>query len=38
MDFAEASHYWLSVATGIHEILTVDMIDFGWHRPRRPEI
>jgi hypothetical protein len=28
MDFADASLYWLAVATGIREILTVDNADF----------
>jgi uncharacterized protein len=32
MDFADASLYWLSVVTGIREILTVDMVDFGRYR------
>jgi uncharacterized protein len=32
MDFADASLYWLSVATGIREILTVDNADFARYR------
>jgi hypothetical protein len=30
--FADASLYWLSVATGIREILTVDTADFVRYR------
>ncbi len=32
MDFADASLYWLSVVTGIREILTVDNADFSRYR------
>lgn len=32
MDFADASLYWLAVATGIREILTVDNADFARYR------
>jgi uncharacterized protein len=32
MDLADASLYWLSVVTGIREILTVDIADFGRYR------
>jgi predicted nucleic acid-binding protein len=32
MDFADASLYWLSVATGIRQILTIDKADFARYR------
>jgi hypothetical protein len=32
MDFADATLYWLAVVTGIREILTVDLADFGRYR------
>jgi uncharacterized protein len=32
MDFADASLYWLSIVTGIREILTVDHADFARYR------
>jgi predicted nucleic acid-binding protein len=32
MDFADASLYWLAIATGIREILTVDNADFARYR------
>lgn len=32
MDFADASLYWLSVMTGIRDILTADLADFARYR------
>ncbi len=32
MDFADASLYWLAVETGIRDILTIDVADFGRYR------
>src|SRR5579871_6327471 len=29
MDFADASLYWLATETGVREILTIDVADFG---------
>ena len=32
MDFADASLYWLAAETGIRDILTIDVSDFGRYR------
>ena len=32
MDFADASLYWLAVETGVRDILTIDVADFGRYR------
>ena len=32
MDLADASLYWLSIETGVTDILTVDLADFSHYR------